>query len=104
MFRQYKIYFILIVIVSVAVGSWSARGWYEDGKVVTALEKQKAEYEKQAEKDAAALTHALEKEEKVRIVYRSIQNEANKTDLCSNGGNDFLRLFNRGATAANTTR
>ena len=96
-------YFILAFIAAVAMGSWSARGWYEDGKVVTALEKQKEAYEEQAEKDAVALTSALNKEQAVRLKYRSLQDEANKISLCTNGGNDFLGLFNRSAAAANTT-
>lgn len=101
--KQFKMYFIIAAVLAVAVGSWSARGWYEDGKVVTALEKQKKAYEAQAEKDAAALTEALNKEENVRKAYRSLQNEANKISLCTDGGNDFLRLFNRGSVAANKT-
>ena len=96
-----KVYILIGVITSVAIGSWSARGWYEDGKVVTALESQKKAYEKQATIDAIALTAALNKEQKVRIVYRKIKDEANKTELCTNNGLDFLRLFNRGAAAAN---
>jgi len=98
-----KFYILVGLMASVAFGSWMARGWYEDGKVKTALEAQKSEYEFQAAIDAEALTAALNKEEKVRIVYRSIKNEAVKTELCSNGGTDFLRLFNRGAAAANKT-
>ena len=104
MFKQFKMYFIIAAVLAVAIGSWSARGWYEDGKVVSALEKQKKEYEKQATKDADALALALDKEQDVRDKYRSLQSEANKVKLCTNGGNDFLGLFNRSTVAANSKK
>ena len=101
MIAQFKMYFIIGAILTVAIGSWSARGWYEDGKVVTALEIQKKEYEQQATKDAKSLMAALTEQEELRNAYEGMKNEATKTKLCTNGGTDFLRLFNRGAVAAN---
>lgn len=104
MIKQFKIYFIIAAVISVAIGSWSARGWYEDGKVVTALETQKKEFEKQAAKDAESLMAALIEQENLRNAYEGIKHDAEKTKLCTNGGADFLRLFNRGAVAANSKR
>lgn len=104
MFSQFKMYFLIGAVLAVAIGSWSARGWYEDGKVVTALELQKKAFELQQDKDAVALASALDKEANIRLAYRSLHEQANKTKLCTNGGNDFLRVFNRGAIAANTTK
>lgn len=101
MLQQFKMYFIIAAILGAGAGCWSARGWYEDGKIVEALETQKKEYEKQAEKDAKSLTAALTEQESLRNAYEGIKYEANKVKLCTNGGVDFLRLFNRGAVAAN---
>lgn len=103
-FIKFKIYFLLTAFLTVTVGTWKVRGWYEDGKVVTALKKQKKEYETQAELDAKALELALGKQEALRNAYEGLKHEASKTKLCSNGGRDFLRLFNRSATAANAKR
>lgn len=103
MIQQFKIYFIIGAILAIAVGSWSARGWYEDGKVVTALKTQKKKYEKQAAKDAASLMAALTEQERMRSEFEEIKDEASKVKLCTNDGRDFLRLFNRGAAAANKT-
>jgi hypothetical protein len=98
---KFKIYIIITILLSTVVGTWKVRGWYEDGKVVTALKKQKKEYEEQADIDAKALIKALEKQEALRNAYEGLKHEAGKTKLCSDGGRDFLRLFNRSATAAN---
>ena len=102
--KKFKIYFIIAGIFAVAIGSWSARGWYEDGKIVDALERQKKQYEKQADADAKSLEAALTEQEDLRVLYEDLKNDASKISLCTNGGNDFLRLFNRSAIAANPKR
>lgn len=102
MIKQLQIYFIIVAVIAVAIGSWSARGWYEDGKVVSALNIQKSEFEAQAEHDAKILSEALIEQEAIRTAYEELKNDANKIALCTNGGNDFLRLFNRGAIEANS--
>ena len=101
MLKQFQMYFIMAAILGAGIGAWSARGWYEDGKIVEALETQKKEYEKQAEKDTATLVKVLKKQEALRNAYEGLKHEASKTKLCANGGTDFLRLFNRSATTAN---
>ena len=98
---KFKIYFIIAILSSIVIGTWKVRGWYEDGKIVTALKQQREEYETQAEIDAIALMKALKKQEALRNAYEGLKHEASKTKLCSNGGTDFLRLFNRSAAAAN---
>jgi len=104
MLAQFKMYFIIGAILAAAIGSWSARGWYEDGKIVDALKTQKEEHEKQAVIDAEALRVALGNESSLRLKYRSLKNEASKVTICSNGGVDFLRVFNRSAVAANAKK
>lgn len=100
-FVKFKIYIIIAILLSTVIGTWKVRGWYEDGKVVTALKTQKKKYKKQAEIDAKALVLALGKQEALRSAYEGLKYEASKIKLCSNNGNDFLRLFNRSAVAAN---
>lgn len=96
-----KIYIIVAALLGVVIGTWKVRGWYEDGIVKDALIKQRDAYEEQAEIDAEILRVSLNNQNALRLAYRSLQNEANKISLCTNDGNDFLRLFNRGAVAAN---
>jgi len=103
-FAKFKVYIIVLALLGLVIGTWKVRGWYEDGKVKTALIKQREAYEEQAALDAKALLKSLDTEQALRAAYRSIRDEANKTKLCANGGADFHRLFNRGATAANTTQ
>jgi len=98
---KFKVYFIVAVLLGTVIGTWKVRGWYEDGKMVDALLTQKEEFEKLAMLDASALTRSLMKQEALRDAYEGLKSEANKTKLCSNGGNDFLRLFNRSAITAN---
>jgi len=101
LFLKFKIYFIIAALLSIVIGTWKVRGWYEADLHKDALLEQKKQYEKQARVDAVGLAGALKKERAARRLYRGLRDEANKTELCTNGGNDFLRLFNRGANNAN---
>jgi len=101
---KFKIYFIIAILLSTVIGTWTIRGWYEDGKIVTALKTQKKDFEALARIDEDALAESLDKQEALRNAYEDLKHEADKTELCSNGGNDFHRLFNRSAIAGNAKK
>lgn len=101
MFAQFKMYFLMAAFAGAIIGTWQVRGWYEDGKIVDALKEQQKEHERLAKLDQDALSKSLLKQEALRNAYEGLKNEASKIKLCNNGGNDFLRLFNRSAVEAN---
>jgi len=96
-----KIYLMIAVLAGAVIGTWKVRGWYQDGLVNDALIEQAKKYEALAIIDDEALVKALAEQEQLRNAYEGLKSEANKTKLCANGGNDFLRLFNRSAITSN---
>jgi len=104
MLTQLKFYLLGAALLGAIVGTWMVRGWYEDGKVVTALKIQKDAFEEQQEIDTTALVKSLAEQEGLRNAYEELKFESTKIDLCANNGIDFLRLFNRGAVAANAKK
>lgn len=97
---KYGIFAALLALA--AFGGWKVHDWYTGDKVKDALERAITQANEIAEQDAEILNAGLQSEEKVRTVYIEVHNEASKTELCTNGGNDFLGLFNNAIGAANT--
>lgn len=98
---QFKLGIFIALITFAAYGGWKTHAWYTGAQVKDALEHAIEQANERAEQDAEILMGGLQEEESVRTVFVEVKNEASGTELCTDGGNDFLGVFNNAVGAAN---
>lgn len=98
--NKYGIFVVLLALA--AFGGWKAHDWYTGDQTRSHLERAIDQFNKQAEEDAELLAAGIKTEEVVRTEFIEVKDEASKTELCADGGNGFLGVFNTAVGAANT--
>lgn len=99
-----KVYIFIGLLIGSMFGGWLVRGWYEGDKTKSAIEYAVEQANKQAKKDLIKALQAQQVSQALKKNFNQVKQDAQKTSLCSNGGRDFLGLFNKASRAANTIK
>ena len=98
--NKYGLYVVIAALV--AFGGWKAHEWYVGDNTRAHLERAINQANELAKQDAELLLEGIQAEQIVITKFVKVRDESYKTELCSNGGADFHRLFNDAVGAANS--
>lgn len=89
-----------IVSILVGLGGWSVRGWYEDSLDKTHLDNAIRQANALAREDAEIFRDSTEVITRIELKYIEVEREAAEiSDICADGGDDFISLYNKSVQA-----
>ena len=93
---------IAVTILLFGLGTgWKVHSWKTDAGVAKSIQKGISDAAIQMDKDNKAFLDNAKKEEKVRVVYRTIREDVNNADIPEcNLGVDYIRLWNSASEGA----
>lgn len=94
-FAKFKLYFMIIGILGLIIGTWQVQEWRHDAKTKSAIEKAVKDHKDQQEIDQKLLLRAEIEKQELRGIYNVLKKRMRNVESagCFYDG-DYIRLWN----------